>query len=327
MSAVAAGGLSNGTGALSMSPHLRALSLNNNSSSRRPSIASSISSHSGALSSNHGGGIAVVPALTGFARVDSLLARCNAWLRRFTPLQVVLSFLILVHLRDNLSLLLGLNAPHHSIVMEPDMHYSRNFATVRWLLTSLDAATLSVLKVKIAPLRHGLMLLLSVYYLLNFRRAENKVEAFRRSMSHEAIRACWEKGSTPVLAAVDRLMRPRCIVELELVSVRSPDGHDIECRLFYNKPRTSLAQEKAMMLHYPGGGFIAMSPQHHADYLSFWARTLEVPILSVNYRKAPEHPFPCGFEDAWVSVCSHLFAHEPLQRRRGCLMVALSSHD
>jgi acetyl esterase/lipase len=181
---------------------------------------------------------------------------------------------------------------------------SKNFQKVRWLLTSLDAATLSTLKVKFGPLRHALTLLLSGYYLFNFRRAENQVEAFRRSCTHHAIRACWEKGSTPVLAAVDKITRKRCSIELELVPIRSPDGHEIECRLFYNKSRDELAKETSVLLDFPGGGFIAMSPQHHADYLSFWAMALGIPVLSVNYRKAPEFPFPCGFEDAWVSPYS-----------------------
>jgi len=266
--------------------------------SRRNSISQAGSSSSSTSVSSTNAALPV-PSITGYPRVDAFLARVNRSLRRYTPLQLVLALLILVHLRDNLSVLLGLNAPHHSLVMEPDVAYSRNFSRVRMMLTSLDAATLSVQKVRFPVLRHGLMLLLAGYYTFNFRRAENKVEAFRRSMTHESIRACWEKGGTPVLAAVDRLTRKRCEVELELIPIRSPDGHDIETRLFYNKPLSSLASERALLLDFPGGGFIAMSPRHHADYLSFWARTLDLPVLSVNYRKAPEHPFPCGFEDAW----------------------------
>lgn len=181
-------------------------------------------------------------------------------------------------------------------------HYTKNFAKIRWLLTSLDAAVLSTLKVRITPLRHLLTVVLSLWYVVQPRRAENKVDAFRRSMTHQAIRACWEKGTTPMLSAVDRLLRKRCAIDLELVEIPSPDGHQIECRLFYNKPRDQLAKEKVLLLDFPGGGFIAMSPQHHADYLSHWAIMLGVPVLSVNYRKAPEFPFPCGFEDAWVSA-------------------------
>lgn len=43
-----------------------------------------------------------------------------------------------------------------------------------------------------------------------------------------------------------------------------------------------------------------MGPKHHADYLARWAKMLEVPILSVDYRKAPEHPYPSAFND-WLA--------------------------
>ena len=70
--------------------------------SRRPSIASS--SHSSSS-------ITAAPL--------SRFAALNARLRAYQPLQLVLGVLIGVHIFNNLSLLLGLNAPHHSLVSEP----------------------------------------------------------------------------------------------------------------------------------------------------------------------------------------------------------------
>ena len=42
-----------------------------------------------------------------------------------------------------------------------------------------------------------------------------------------------------------------------------------------------------------------MTPAHHQDYLINWAYHLNIPILSINYRKAPEDPFPNGFNDCY----------------------------
>jgi acetyl esterase/lipase len=98
----------------------------------------------------------------------------------------------------------------------------------------------------------------------------------------------------------------------------------------------SFRSERKMILHFPGGGFVAMSPKHHSDYLARWAQTLRVPILSVDYRKAPvssctcmassclanhqvscvvvlvskEHPYPAAFHD-----CCDVFAE--LRRTNG----------
>ena len=53
---------------------------------------------------------------------------------------------------------------------------------------------------------------------------------------------------------------------------------------------------------FHGGGFVYGSPDTHDNvcrYLTDAAGTL---VLSVNYRKAPEHPFPAAVEDAYAAV-------------------------
>jgi hormone-sensitive lipase len=51
------------------------------------------------------------------------------------------------------------------------------------------------------------------------------------------------------------------------------------------------------ILHIHGGGFISMSSFIHQTYTRNWANSLEVPILSVDYGKAPEYPYPNGLYD------------------------------
>ena len=34
-----------------------------------------------------------------------------------------------------------------------------------------------------------------------------------------------------------------------------------------------------------------------------WAKNLDIPIFSVDYRLAPEHPFPEGLNDCWQVYC------------------------
>jgi acetyl esterase/lipase len=42
------------------------------------------------------------------------------------------------------------------------------------------------------------------------------------------------------------------------------------------------------VLDFPGGGFVAMSPEHHDDRLRAWATRTGRPVLSIDYGKAPE---------------------------------------
>lgn len=56
---------------------------------------------------------------------------------------------------------------------------------------------------------------------------------------------------------------------------------------------------KAVIFHIHGGGFISMSSFIHQTYTRVWSNNLEVPIVSVDYRKAPEHPYPEGLKDCF----------------------------
>ncbi len=42
-----------------------------------------------------------------------------------------------------------------------------------------------------------------------------------------------------------------------------------------------------------------MSPLCHADYLMSWAAQTKAPIVSIDYKKAPEHPFPSGLHECF----------------------------
>jgi hypothetical protein len=43
-----------------------------------------------------------------------------------------------------------------------------------------------------------------------------------------------------------------------------------------------------LILDFPGGGFVAMTPEHHEDRLYSWAVSTGRPVLAVDYGKAPE---------------------------------------
>ena len=53
------------------------------------------------------------------------------------------------------------------------------------------------------------------------------------------------------------------------------------------------------MMHIHGGGFISMSSSSHQMYSRAWSKDLDLPIFSIDYRLAPEHPYPNGLQDCF----------------------------
>ncbi|CAD8106727.1 unnamed protein product [Paramecium sonneborni] len=54
-----------------------------------------------------------------------------------------------------------------------------------------------------------------------------------------------------------------------------------------------------IIFHIHGGGFVSMSSRSHQTYTRKWAKNLKVPIFSIDYRQAPEYPYPFGLDDCW----------------------------
>jgi acetyl esterase len=60
------------------------------------------------------------------------------------------------------------------------------------------------------------------------------------------------------------------------------------------------------MVFYHGGGFVIGDLDTHGPYCAEAARQLDMPVISIDYRLAPEHPFPAAPEDCeaatrWVA--------------------------
>jgi monoterpene epsilon-lactone hydrolase len=93
----------------------------------------------------------------------------------------------------------------------------------------------------------------------------------------------------PMMAAMAR--RPSRVPSHVLVSSIALAGVTTE------RLATASADEKRAVLYIHGGAFIAGSPLTHRALTWRLADALRVPVYAVDYRLAPEHPFPAGLDD------------------------------
>ncbi|KAJ1947027.1 hypothetical protein GGF37_000759 [Kickxella alabastrina] len=216
---------------------------------------------------------------------------------------------VLRHMDD----LLGLHAP------EPlREYYSRSFYRATWIFTALDAGFWTAMSVRPRPLRHILSLLFSVYYLIFTNRGVEKVRKVRALITVDHLRVSWNKGvDNPLLRLIMRLRSSKLTVN-RVVSIpleapamdtasdgsqsRLSDVAQLEpakCHIMYAGPEGEFKSCRHVVLNFPGGGFVAMGPDCHKDYLSAWAERTQAVVVSVDYAKAPEYPYPYAIDQCY----------------------------
>ncbi|HEY2465694.1 MAG TPA: alpha/beta hydrolase [Steroidobacteraceae bacterium] len=62
--------------------------------------------------------------------------------------------------------------------------------------------------------------------------------------------------------------------------------------------RTSPHRSPVIVLYLHGGGYLFGSPKTHRQVLIAMAKAFQAPAYGLDYRLAPEHPFPAAVEDA-----------------------------
>lgn len=114
----------------------------------------------------------------------------------------------------------------------------------------------------------------------------------------------------PVAEARNMMLAMRHVADAEVgelavkrdLTIPGPAG-DIPARLY------DVRSERApglVMVFYHGGGFVIGDIDSHEPYCAEAARQMDMPVISIDYRLAPENPFPAAPEDCeaatrWVA--------------------------
>lgn len=86
-------------------------------------------------------------------------------------------------------------------------------------------------------------------------------------------------------------------VTIEDAVIGGPTG-DIPIRIYYPK----LAGTKGALLYFHGGGFVMGNLDSEHGRCLDYAEQAGCVVVSVDYRLAPEHPFPAAHDDAWLAL-------------------------
>lgn len=99
---------------------------------------------------------------------------------------------------------------------------------------------------------------------------------------------------------VNRVKKQPADLRVEDIHIPRPEGAGrIRLRLYRPKKQSGVAP---VLLWLHGGGYILGKPEQDEAWCCQVARELGMGVVSVDYRCAPEHPFPAGLEDSYAAL-------------------------
>ncbi|TFY64095.1 hypothetical protein EVJ58_g2841 [Rhodofomes roseus] len=128
----------------------------------------------------------------------------------------------------------------------------------------------------------------------------SQLRKYRAVPTVEMLRTTWEKTTNPYLRFFTYL--PKVTIRRKIILPRPHDStytRPITAWLYYAAPVHHLVRATDLILDYPGGGFISMTPEHHEERLRMWAVRTGKPVLSIEYGKAPEYPYPFAIDECF----------------------------
>ena len=207
--------------------------------------------------------------------------------------------LLYLYICRNFAKIFGLESP------EPLANlYSRSYFRATWITTALDAGFWTAMKIRRKWIRDLASIIFTAHYLLAAEQADEKVRKVRGMLTVDHLRVSWNKTTTPYLSFITRLMRPK-LTRYPPRAIRIPRPVEssykepVSAWLYFDGPLSALKNHTKVILDFPGGGYVAMTPRHHDDRLMAWSGRTGLPVLSLDYRKAPEYPYPYALNECY----------------------------
>ena len=129
----------------------------------------------------------------------------------------------------------------------------------------------------------------------------DELEAMRPQLREEAdafIASFASEPDDPSLPVPERIARQRAVADERVLSSEMAVDREISGPAGPLRLRTFVPdQVDAVFLHIHGGGFVTGSPEMTDLLHEILSKELNLAFVSVDYRLAPEHPYPAGPDD------------------------------
>lgn len=86
-------------------------------------------------------------------------------------------------------------------------------------------------------------------------------------------------------------------ITIDRITVKAEDGYDIPVRVYHPEKKVTNAP---VLYFIHGGGFFAGSPDVVEELVKYIVEHENIPAISVDYRLAPENPYPTCHEDCFA---------------------------
>jgi acetyl esterase/lipase len=129
----------------------------------------------------------------------------------------------------------------------------------------------------------------------------DELEAMRPKLREEAdafISSFTSESDDPSLPVPERIAKQRAVADARVVRSEMAVDREISGPADRLRLRTFVPdQVDAVFLHIHGGGFFSGSPEMTDLFHEILSKELNLAFVSVDYRLAPEHPYPAGPDD------------------------------
>ena len=98
-------------------------------------------------------------------------------------------------------------------------------------------------------------------------------------------------------------IEPAEVGRVENRVIAGPDGNDLPLRIYWPHGAGAGGNPLGVVVYFHGGGWVLCDLETHDPQVRSMVNRTGLVHVSVDYRLAPEHPYPAGPDDCYAAMC------------------------